>query len=199
MKAIWVKTANGPVWLTVPVLQAGHLQSTVSDILIDNALPWRRKHWKTLAESYGKAPYFAKYAGFFEDVYARSWERLVDLNAHMLKWFLATLGIATPVRGDGEFDLQGRKSDLILDLCRKLGAKVFVFGALGRDYADVGSFEREGIACHFQDYRHPVYPQLHGDFVSHLSVVDLLFNCGDKSRDILMSGNLAKVDLLATQ
>ncbi len=83
-------------------------------------------------------------------------------------------------------------------MCRKLGAKVYIFGALGRDYADVASFRAAGVDVMFQDYKHPVYPQLHGEFIPHLSIVDLLFNCGDRSREILMSGNSMKAELLAT-
>jgi hypothetical protein len=80
-------------------------------------------------------------------------------------------------------------------MCRKCGATVYIFGAQGKDYADEAVFREAGIVPLFQDYRHPVYPQLHGDFQSHLSIVDLLFNCGNDSLDILMSGNLDRKGL----
>ena len=37
----------------------------------------------------------------------------------------------------------------------------------------------------WQNYKHPVYKQLHGEFVSHLSILDLLFNEGKESYKIL--------------
>jgi hypothetical protein len=41
----------------------------------------------------------------------------------------------------------------------------------------------------FQDYTHPTYPQLWGDFVPYLSVVDLLMNVGpDESLAVIASG-----------
>jgi hypothetical protein len=95
-----------------------------------------------------------------------------------------------------DYQFEGAKSDLVLDMCRKTNADIYIFGAQGRDYADVDSFARAGIVCHFQDYRHPEYRQLHGPFVSHLSVVDLLFNCGGNSLDILMSGNITRDELV---
>lgn len=190
-----VKTAKGPIWLTAPVLRRGHLEKTISDIKINNTLPWVRKHWKTLLINYGKAPYFKKYADFFEETYSRHWDTLVELNEHMLGWFLDTLGIGTPVRSAAGYDFQGKGNDLVLDMCRKVGADLYIFGALGRDYADVHAFERAGIKVIFQDYHHPTYPQLYGDFVSHLSIVDLLFNCGEESLDVLMSGNLDRAML----
>jgi hypothetical protein len=157
---------------------------------INNDMPWARKHWKSLQTNYAKAPYFRKYADFFEDTYNHQWETLVELNEYMLRWFLDTLGIKTAVESAEDHDFQGHKGDLILDMCHKLGAEVYIFGAQGKDYTDEVAFREAGITLIFQDYSHPVYPQLHGNFQSHLSIIDLLFNCGDDSLDILMSGNL---------
>lgn len=146
---------------------------------------------------YQKAPFFRQYAPFFEECYKREWRFLSELCEFQLKWFLKTLGLSPKWVKASEEDFQGRKSALVLDMCQKLGASAFIFGALGRNYADLPSFEQAGIKVIFQDYRHPTYPQLHGPFVSHLSIVDLLFNCGPKSLEILMSGNLKKEDILA--
>ena len=190
-----IKTATETVWPTVPVLRKGYLEMKYCDIRINDALGWGRKHFNALHHGYGKAPYFAKYADFFEDTYARHWDTLVELNEYMLRWFMDTLGIRTAVRSAAEWDFRGTKGDLVLDMCRKTGATTFIFGALGRDYADAAAFARAGVKIVFQDYRHPRYAQQHGEFVSHLSIVDLLFNCGDDSLEILMSGNPSKADL----
>ena len=192
-----IKTHRGPLWLSVPVLRKGYLDKTISDIEINNREPWAHKHWKSLQLAYSKSPFFKLYADFFQDIYSQRWESLVDLNETMLKGFLGILGIAVPVHSADEWEFHGMKSHLVLDMCTQTNASDYIFGALGRDYADIAAFESAGVKAHFQEYVHPVYPQLHGDFVSHLSVVDLLFNCGDASRDILMSGNLSKEELLA--
>ena len=195
-----IKTTTGPIWLTIPVKRRGFLDKTVSDIEIDNSLPWARKHWRALQTNYRRTPYFSRYADFFEEVYTeRRWARLVDLNEFMLAWLLDALGIACKLRSAADYEFRGAKSALVLDMCRQLGARVFIFGAQGRDYADVAAFRSAGIEPLFQDYRHPVYPQLHGAFCSHMSVVDLLFNCGPSSLDVLMSGNVGRSELsLAT-
>jgi hypothetical protein len=54
---------------------------------------------------------------------------------------------------------------------------------------EIEKFDREGIRVVFQDYHHPVYPQVYPGFVSHLSVIDLILNCGEASLGILMSGS----------
>jgi hypothetical protein len=116
----------------------------------------------------------------------------------MLRWFLATLGIKVEFDSASKHNFQGQKSGLVLDMCRTMGASTYIFGAMGADYADVASFEQAGIHALFQSYQHPRYAQPYGEFVSNLSIVDLLFNCGDSSLDILMSGNLQKAELVAS-
>ncbi|MBX9635626.1 MAG: WbqC family protein, partial [Magnetospirillum sp.] len=72
-------------------------------------------------------------------------------------------------------------------------------GALGRDYADRDAFAQAGVLPLFQVYEHPTYPQLHGEFAPYMSVIDLLFNCGDSSLDVLMSGNIGRDGLLTAE
>ena len=190
-----IKTANGPTWLTVPVLRHGYREKTIREIEINNQEQWRRKHWNSLCLAYGKAPYFQQYAPFFEEVYKKDWQYLTELDEYLLGWFLETLGIRTAVLNAADFTFQGVKSDLVLDMCHQLKASVYIFGALGREYADVNAFEAAGVQPIFQEYQHPVYPQLHGNFQSHLSIVDLLFNCGDRSMEVLMSGNMSAKEI----
>ena len=190
-----IKTAAGATWLTVPVESQGHREKPIRDIRINNREPWRRKHWRSILLNYKSAPYFDSYGGFLEDVYAREWEYLSELNEYMFRWFLSVLGIEVTLLRASELNLEGKKSDLVLDMCQRLKADVYIFGALGRDYAETEKFARAGVQVIFQEYTHPVYPQLHGDFISHLCILDLLFNCGGESRPILMSGNLTPAEL----
>lgn len=186
-----IKTREDPIWLSVPVLRKGYLEKTISDIEINNTVPWGRKHWRSMKLAYEKAPHFKQYSDFFEDTYSKRWESLVELNTHMLRWYLEQLGLSVPVRSAGEWDFQGQKGELVLDMCKRVGATDYIFGAQGRDYADVPAFQAQGIRVHFQEYRHPVYPQMHGEFAPYMSIVDLLFNCGSDSLGILMDDNIA--------
>ena len=95
----------------------------------------------------------------------------------------------------GKHQFIGAKGELVLDMCKQLGAKKFFFGALGRDYVSEEIFNREGIQIAFQKYNHPIYSQLHGEFIPNLSVLDLIFNCGDESGEILLSNNPSPWDL----
>jgi len=191
-----IKFANGQSgWITVPVHNRGHREKSYLDLEINNDIPWQRKHWKSIEMNYRNAPYFKFYENDLKKFYDKEWKFLVDLNFEMLLFFLEKLGIKVPVVRMKDFGFKGEKSDLVLDMCVQLGADVYIFGKLGKDYADRESFSKQQIKVLFQDYNHPEYQQLHGNFVSHLSIVDLLMNCGPESYSIIMSGNLQKKDI----
>lgn len=187
-----IKTQSGDLWLTVPVLTTGYREKQIREIEINNSLDWRRKHWRSICMNYQKAPFFGKYADFFENTYKQDWRYLSDLNEYMLKWFLKELGITIDYYRASDLHFEGHKSDLILDMCKKIGADVYVFGALGKDYADTQAFAQANIKLYFQDYHHPTYPQLHGNFLPSMSVLDVMFNCGDDSLSVIMQGNITK-------
>ncbi|MBU3934949.1 WbqC family protein [Patescibacteria group bacterium] len=190
-----IKTANGPIWLTVPVFLKDHTKKTIKDIKIDNAKNWQESHWKSICLNYKKSPYFNKYSDFFENMYKQKWDSLSEVNDYMLRWFLKELGIKVEYYKASELNFQLHKSDLVLEMCKKLEADLYVFGALGKDYAKEEDFNKEGIKIYFQDYKHPIYPQLYNEFIPSMGIIDLLFNCGDKSLEILMGNNISKKEL----
>jgi hypothetical protein len=188
-----IKTHSGEIWLSVPVESKNHFDKSVGDIRIVQD-GWQRKHWKSISMSYQKAPYFRDYSEEFEEVLtSQSFETLSELNLAVLRLAMRNLEISTPIVKASDYAFRGAKSDLVLDMCVQLKADVYIFGAQGRDYADVESFRSRGIDPYFQDYRHPQYRQLHGEFKPYMSIIDLLFNEGPRSRDIVMSGNDARV------
>lgn len=192
-----IKSSAGEILLTVPVLRKGYRDKKTSELEINNETNWQEKHLKTIMINYKKAPFFDNYIPFFQDVYAQKWQYLADLNEYMLRWFLKDIGINVEFLKASDFDFEGAKSDLVLDMCKKLNASTYIFGTLGHDYADIEDFKNAGINVIFQDYNHPTYKQLYGDFISNLSVIDLLFNYGPDSYKIIMSNNISKENLLA--
>ena len=191
-----IKTHSGEIWLSVPVESKNHFGKSVGEIRIVQD-GWQRKHFKSISMAYQKAPYFREYIEQIEDVLIKqSFETLSALNLAVLRMAMRNLQISTPIVKASEYAFKGAKSDLVLDMCVQLKADVYAFGAQGRDYANVGSFRAAGVEPYFQDYRHPQYGQLHGEFKPYMSVIDLLFNEGPRSRDIVMSGNDTREQLL---
>ena len=192
----FIKGPDGlPLRLTVPVQTSGRSEQRIADTCIDNRTPWARKHWKSLRLAYAKAPFFKRYESFFEDVYARDWTLLVDLNRHLLDFFIVELDLQVEQLYMAVDQFEGKGNDLVLDMCKKLEADCYIFGSGGLDYAQGEDFIAAGIHLRFQEYTHPAYPQLYGEFVDGLSIVDLLFNCGGDSLSVLMEGNVDTEDL----
>tara|TARA_B100000700_G_scaffold325838_1_gene435686 strand:+ start:3020 stop:3724 length:705 start_codon:yes stop_codon:yes gene_type:complete len=185
-----IKTNDDKViYLTVPVIKKNFLNKKTNKIEINNSLPWRRKHLKSLEMSYKKTKHFDKYFYKFEEIYKNEWKYLSDLNLFILKIILDILEINIKIVNLSELKLKGRKSDLIINMCKKLNASTFIFGEQGLNYADLDKFKKNNIKVIFQKYKHPTYHQIGKKFISHLSILDLIFNCGDESKEIINNKN----------
>jgi hypothetical protein len=180
-----IKTKNGEMWLSVPVESKGYLDKKIHDIkILEDG--WRRKHYKSIYFAYEKSIFFDKYIGDFEKIIFHGKQKfLTDLNFEILTFLLKSLNISTPIVKASDYNFTGHKSDLVLDMCMKLNADTYIFGELGRNYVDIKSFSEKNINVLFQNYQHPKYKQLHGDFSPYMSVIDLLFNHGPNSFSIL--------------
>lgn len=197
-----IKGTQGEFYLTVPVKRKASPSKLLKDMLIDSdgwggKKHWQTGHWRSLQMCYGSTPYWNDYAAFFEDFYTQKpWKWLAEVNERMLHYFLDTLGLKIEFIQASTYGFEGHKSDLVLDHCQKLKGNACVLGTHGKDYLEESDFLQQGIFLYYQDYHHPTYPQRFGEFISHLSVVDLLFNCGPDSIFILLSGNISKRELV---
>ncbi len=181
-----IKTARGPLWLSVPVYSHG--KPRICDVRISE-INWHRKHLATIANAYVKAPYYDCYISEFQEVLTKRYVFLTDLTGALLRVLVRLLEIGVRLVVASDYDFVGKKSDCIIGMCTKLGATTCIFGSQGRNYADLPAFASAGINVVFQEYGHPVYRQCYGAFMPRLSVIDLLFNEGPRSLEILLSGN----------
>jgi hypothetical protein len=186
-----IKTNNGELWLTVPVLSKGEM-TNFNEILINNTFPWQRKIMKTIELSYKKTVSFEKYQSGFAEVFLAPYEKLIDLNTALIRYISRALKIETDFRYSSEFNsgMVLNAEEKILNINKLLGADIYVSGsgAGSARYIDEEKFKSENIRVEWQKFNTPVYTQLWGDFMPDLSVIDLLFNCGDDSLKILSRG-----------
>jgi hypothetical protein len=196
-----VKLNSGAGWLTVPLERGAQTDRILDKRIHQGGSPrehWQRRTWRTLETHYGRAPHFARYAEELAEVYRRPWDRLVDLDQHVLELARRWLGITRPILQASSLGLVGGKTDRIIDLCRKLGARVYLSGSGGSTgYLDVAALRRAGITVRWQRFTHPVYPQRYPalGFLPNLAFLDLVFNCGPASRDILLGGGASRPEL----
>jgi hypothetical protein len=180
-----IKTREGPLWLTVPAYVKGKHEQLIRDVRVAEG-PWRRKHRDAIRQSYARAPYFADYADFVDDVYGREWEWLVDLNLYIIDGLRRFLGVETPVVDIGGMEFTGTKTDLVVGICKKMEGTAYLSSDGEAAYIEKEKFEAAGLRHGYLRWEPTPYPQLFGDFEPNLSAIDLLFNCGPGSRDVVL-------------
>ena len=179
-----IKTPQGPLTLTVPVFD--HFAQALDDVEIDNTKPWARKHWRSIAQHYAKAPYFAVHAPWLEAIYQRPWDRLNDLNRALLEAFMSQLEIETPLHYASDLAVPGEATERLVNLVNAVGGSAYLSGAHAVDtYLDTKAFAAANLNLKLQEWSAPEYPQCNGPFIPELSILDLLMNCGPESRNVL--------------
>ncbi|HKU46617.1 MAG TPA: WbqC family protein [Burkholderiales bacterium] len=181
-----VRVNGAPHWLTVPVQQRSQKECIVEKA-IDNSRRWGLQHFETLRRAYASAGFFGLYATDLRAILDCEYQRLADLNEHTLGFLRNAFDIRTPLVKSSGLGVDGAKSELVLNLCKAVGASALLVGLGGsRHYLDRAAFAEAGIALQLQEFTHPVYRQRGTGFDAGLSAVDLLFNCGPASRGILL-------------
>ncbi|MDI6591493.1 MAG: WbqC family protein [Patescibacteria group bacterium] len=182
-----IKTKNGVQWLTVPAHVRGF--PLINEVKIDNSKNWQKDHLQSLKVNYSRAPYFKAYFPKIEEILSKKWTFLANLDIILIRVLAEILGIKTNLEISSKLKVFRKdRIERLINICKHFGADIFYEGAGGRNYIkepEIKAFEQAGIQIVFQNYQHPVYRQLHGEFISHLSVIDLIFNEGPNSLKII--------------
>ena len=181
-----IKTDRGAVWLTVPVRYRSTVQP-ICETTIDASQRWGHKHINQLRQWYGAAPYFSSYSEELFEILLRPHRTISDLNIVLSRWIMDKLHIRTPTRVSSELQPRGNKTERLIDLLAKVGGTCYVSGPSGRAYLDEGLFKEAGLRLEYKSYGYAPYPQLWGDFIGDVTVLDLLFNTGSDARRYLKS------------
>ena len=174
------------MWLTVPVLYK--YPEHIDEVKINNRVDWRKKHMRALEINYQKAPYCPELFPTMEGFYTGDSESLSELNKESVLTLLKVLGVNKKTKVASKVELEDSSkepSERLAAICASLGADTYLSGAGGREYLNLDPFHTKDITVIFQEFQHPVYRQLYGDFIPNLSLLDLLFNYGPDSLDVL--------------
>lgn len=174
-----IMTASGPVWLTIPVLSKSKFEQPINAVGISER--WAMKHWRTIELAYGRAPFFRAEADRIRALYetADRLDRLSDINRLFLAALLERLSISSRIVEDRDFHAQGRRSERLLDICVKAGAKTYLSGPSARSYLDEDIFRARDISVEWMQYGpYAEYRQSGPSFDHAVSVLDVLFNLG---------------------
>lgn len=184
-----IRGSSGEEWLNVPVLVKGRRPQLIEDVEINSTdKRWKQKNWKAIFLNYRKSSYFARYSDYFEVLYTKEWKFLADLNLNIIQNCMRFLGLNTKIVKASQLGVSGKGPQLLLDICKALNADIYVSGisgiaGKGKVYED--DFSRYGIKVIYDEFHHPVYEQMRKPFMPCMSIIDLLFNHGAKSMDII--------------
>jgi hypothetical protein len=176
-----IKTPNGPAWLTIPVLKSGRFGQLIGEVETSDIQPWARRHLATLQSNYGRAPYFKEILALLEPHYGAATDSrrsLSDFNIEVIRSIATYLRVNTQFIRASELNVSGHKTELLLGICRVVGATTYLAGTGGKSYQEDEKFENAGITPLFSSFSQQSYPQLFGEFAGNLSIVDVLMNCG---------------------
>ncbi|HEY3902206.1 MAG TPA: WbqC family protein [Chthoniobacter sp.] len=184
-----ILTAQGAKWLTVPVRAS--LDRSIRETPIADR-QWPKKHIRTIEQEYRRAPFAALFDDSLRTLLEHDWPSLADLNVAVTDWLFERLDIRCRRVRASELAVSGTKNDLVIDVCRAVGATEYFSGTGARAYQDPERFAENGIALRYQSYQNQPYPQAarSTDFVPDLSTLDLLLNVGPKAREIMHAGRL---------
>jgi hypothetical protein len=181
-----IKTVNGDAILTVPVKKMPR-GTKIFEIELLNDGKWQKKHMNTIKLAYSKAPYFKEYDWLLEEIYLNhSWEKLSEFNIYVTKLLCKVLGINTEFVNSVDLSTTGTKDDKLIEICKKVGGTSYLSGPAAKDYIEIDKFKAANIELNYIDYKYPEYQQLHGDFNHYVSVLDLIFNCGPNSINLIV-------------
>lgn len=176
------------MYLTLPVKFKA--LDTLDNVLIDHTKRWMEKHQQAIITNYSKAKYFKNYSDFFSEVYKRNWTKLNDINYFLLPYLLQQLNIKTKIIKSSDLNIKGEATERLVNVCKEIGADTYLTGDYAAGvYLDVDVFKKNNIEVVPQNWKAPKYNQLFldADFIYDLSIIDLLFNEGEKSRGTLLN------------
>jgi len=178
-----IKTANRKTWLTIPI--QSHLGQLIKDIKLPENYTWSKNHIKSIQYSYTKSKYFNQYFPKIKDIIETKYKYLIQLNVALILYLNQILGIQTKIIYSSSLNSKGEKTERLISICRELGATDYLTGDAAQNYLNMTLFKENNIHVKYQNYKHPIYSQLWGNFIPYLSIIDLLFNCGPESLNIL--------------
>lgn len=180
-----IKTSDGEKWLTIPCKKAP-LGTNICDIKINNAINWRERNLVQIERNYHLAEGFKEVFPYLQQLYEKEYEGLSDLTFATIKLIIELFDIDIEIKFASDFKIEGKGNERIANLVKIVGVHKYLSGIGAQNYFKPEPYERAGIEVIWQNFKHPVYPQINGNFIPYLSSIDLFLNCGiEKSRNIL--------------
>lgn len=181
-----IKGRKGSTWLTLGLRKGEYLQQ-INDVELSDDPIWVTNNLNMIRECYGKAKHFAEVFPKIEAIYCADHRRMIDINYAFLELAIEYFEIEISISLASKYCIKSTNSSRLLALVKERNGDAYLTGTGSRDYLDEAMFLAAGVRVIWQDFKHPVYRQLYGEFEPMLSCLDVLFNCGRDSAKVLRS------------
>jgi len=178
-----IKTAQGERWITVPVTY--RFPQRICEVGIAQQ-PWAKKQISSIELAYAKSPYLDTYWQPIKQILQQKHQHLASLNIALIRTLGDMLGCTAPLKIASQLPIrEDEPSKRLIAMTRYLRGDTYLSGAEGRHYLNTQAFAQAGVSLMFQVCRPPTYPQMHGNFIPYLSVLDVLLNIGEDAKDLI--------------
>ena len=184
-----IRCRDGWQWLTVPVFSKGKRSQYIMDVKIKDGSIWAKKHCSAFKINYQKSEFFDYYYPDVEKILFKDWVNLADLCIETILFLKNAFGITTPCIRSSSLNIKSKKNNRIFDICRKLKAGKIYDSKAAKNFLETDRFLQGHIAVEFQDYIHPEYKQVYAPFIPYMSALDLLFNHGENSLNVILKAS----------
>lgn len=169
-----ILSCNGPLSLSIPVVKVNGNNTLTKYIEIDNSTNWQKNHWKAIESAYRNSAYFDFIADILSPHFNQKEHLLVNFNNRIINVILDFMGVSKLLNQSEEFikHYPYSEDDFRTSIHPKVHYQKFDNSFLPIKYYQV-----------FND---------RFDFQPNLSVIDLLFNEGLDTLDIIKNSIIKK-------
>lgn len=189
-----IKQNDKELMLHIPIINTKRSELLINNAKISYAEDWKKKHLESIKHSYSKAKYYKEVYEIVNEIYEREFEYIGDFTIDLILAFVKYIGITTEISRSSEIEgIQGKKDELLVEICKKKGITEYLSAKGSAVYIEQkqegGAFAANGLGLEYQSYEHPIYHQLGNEFIPYMGIIDLLFNEGKNSLEVIRSGN----------
>ena len=184
------KTAKDLEWFTIPVKSLPNKRLNKVEIINSERLSIKFK--KFIQTNYNKSNYYKSYSDDIFEIFDKSIveNNLANLNINIINFFLKELKINTKIKLSSELNINKKKSDKIIKICELFNERDYLSSTGSKIYLeeDKNIFIKKKINVFLHNYQHPIYIQLFPPFKSYACILDLVFNEGKNSLNVIKKG-----------
>lgn len=170
-------------WITIPVITKGNFHQKISDVKINYSNNFQHKHLNKIFYNYKNYKYFNEVYSIIERVYKKNHEFLINLNMDLIQSICSFLDIDFQINYASSLNVNKKKAELIYGIIMKFPYQIYLTPEGSKKYLEDSKLFKK-IDIKYLKYE-PLNYTMKKDFLPNLSIIDLLFNQGDKSRQFI--------------